>query len=84
MGFTLDAMMSLQDEVRRILNNFDNVSSDEILDVLTKIQPHLKNEITQNYLQGKIQATLGISDVAEKKKSCKNLKPYLDWYIQGI
>jgi hypothetical protein len=83
MGFTLDAVM-LQDEVRRILNDFDNVSSDEILDVLTKIQAHLKNEITQNYLQGKIQTTLGISDVTEKKKSCKNLKPYLDWYIQGI
>jgi hypothetical protein len=77
-------MMSLQDEVKQILNDFDNVSSDKIIDVLIQIQPHLKSNITQNYLQGKIQAILGINDGAEKKKLCKNLKPYLDWYLQGI
>lgn len=77
-------MMSLQDEVKQILNDFDNVSSDKIIDVLIQIQPHLKSNITQNYLQGKIQAILGINDGAEKKKLCKNLKPYLDWYLQGV
>ena len=76
--------MSLQDEVKQILNDFDNASSDKILEILTKIQHHLKSDITQNYLDGKIQAILGINDDAEKKKLCKNLKPYLDWYIQGI
>ena len=76
--------MSLHDQVKQILSNFDNASSDKILEVLTQIQPHLKSDITQNYLQGKIQAILGINDNAEKKKLCKNLKPYLDWYIQGI
>jgi hypothetical protein len=83
MGFTLDSIMSLQDEVRQILNDFDSVSSDKILEILTQIQQLLKSDITQNYLQGKIQAILGINDDAEKKKLCKNLKPYLDWYLQG-
>ena len=76
--------MSLQDQVKQILSDFDNVSSDKILEILTQIQPTLKSDITQTYLQGKIQAILGINDNAEKKKLCKNLKPYLDWYIQGI
>ena len=76
--------MSLQDKVKQILSDFDNISSDEILDVLTQIQPHLKSDITQNYLQGKIQAALGTNNDGEKKKLCKDLKPYLDWYIQGI
>ncbi len=83
MGFTLESIMSLQDEVKQVLNDFDNASSDKILEILTQIQHHLKSDITQNYLQGKIQAILGINDNAEKKKLCKNLKPYLDWYLQG-
>ncbi len=84
MGFTLDSIMSLQDQVKQILNDFDNTSPDKILEILIQIQPTLKSDITQAYLQGKIQAILGISDSAEKKKLCKNLKPYLDWYIQGM
>jgi hypothetical protein len=83
MGFTLDSMMSLRDEVKQILNDFNNTSSDKILEILTQIQLHLKSDITQNYLHGKIQAILGINDNDEKKKLCKNLKPYLDWYLQG-
>ncbi|MEX2193402.1 MAG: hypothetical protein WD717_08530 [Nitrosarchaeum sp.] len=84
MGFILDSIMSLQDQVKQILNDFDNTSSDKILEILIQIQPTLKSDITQTYLQGKIQAILGINDNAEKKKLCKNLKPYLDWYIQGM
>ena len=76
--------MALRDEVNQILNDFDNTPSDKFLEILTQIQLHLKSDITQNYLQGKIQAILGINDDAEKKKLCRNLKPYLDWYLQGI
>ena len=83
MGFTLYSVLSLRDEVNQILNDFDNIPSDKFLEILTQIQPHLKSDITQNYLQGKIQAILGINDDAEKKKLCKSLKPYLDWYLQG-
>jgi hypothetical protein len=83
MGFTLYSVLSLRDEVNQILNDFDNTPSDKFLEILTQIQLHLKSDITQNYLQGKIQAILGINDDAEKKKLCKNLKLYLDWYLQG-
>ena len=84
MGYTLDSILSLTDQVKQVLNNFDDTSSDKILEILTQIQSHLKSDITQTYLQGKIQGILGISDDVEKKKLCKNLKPYLDWYLQGI
>ena len=84
MGFTLYSVLSLRDEVNQILNDFDNTPSDKFLEILTQIQLHLKSDITQNYLQGKIQTILDINDDAEKKKLCKNLKPYLVWYLQGI
>ena len=84
MGYTLDSILSLTDQVKQVLNNFDDTSSDKILEILTQIQSHLKSDITQTYLQGKIQGILGISDDVEKKKLCKNPKPYLDWYLQGI
>jgi hypothetical protein len=83
MGFALYSVLSLRGEVSQILNDFDNTPSDKIIEILTQIQLCLKNDITQNYLHGKIQAILGINDDAEKKKLCKNLKPYLDWYLQG-
>ena len=83
MGFTLYSVLSLRDEVNQILNDFDNTPSDKFLEILIQIKLHLKSDITQNYLQGKIQAILGINDDVEKKKLCKNLKPYLDWYLQG-
>ena len=75
--------MSLRDKVSQILNDFDNTSSDKLLEILTQIQQHLKSDITQNYLHGKIQVILGTHDDIEKKKLCKNLKPYFDWYLQG-
>lgn len=75
--------MSLQDQAKEILNDFDNVTSDKIIEIINQIQPHLKNEITQDYLKGKINGVLGMTDEAEKKKFCKTLRPYLDWYVQG-
>lgn len=76
--------MSIRDKVVNIQNNFDNTPPEQIVEILVQIQSHLKSEITQNYLNGKIQGILGTNDVIEKKKLCKNLKPYLDWYIQGL
>lgn len=75
--------MSLQDQAKEILSDFDNVASDKIIEILNQIQPYLKSEITQDYLKGKIDGVLGMTDEAEKKKFCKTLRPYLDWYVQG-
>ncbi|PHY09149.1 MAG: hypothetical protein CK527_03545 [Nitrosarchaeum sp.] len=76
--------MVLQDEIKQILIDFDNALPEKILEILTQIQPYLKSEITQKYLEGKIHDIMILTDIVEKKKLCKNLKPYLDWYLQGI
>ena len=76
--------MNLETKTKEILNNFDNVSSLEILDLLNQIQNSFKSEITRDYLKGKLDSVSSASNEDEKKKLCKNLKPYLDWYLQGL
>lgn len=76
--------MLLEKKINQILNNFDNTNSDKIIEILTQIKPHLKSEITQNYLERKIQAITDAHTDIEKKKMCNNLKPYFNWYLQGI
>lgn len=76
--------MSLENKAKQILNNFENFSSNDILEVLNQIQGTFQSKITQDYLQGKLKTILDTSEEGQKKKLCKNLKPYLEWYLQGI
>ncbi len=76
--------MSLENEIKSILDDFENTSTKQFLDVINQIKPHFKNELISEYLQGKIQKILDGADDAEKKKQCKALLPYLDWYLQGL
>lgn len=76
--------MSLESQIRAILDDFENSQSSEILEILNQIKPQFKNTLTSEYLQGKIQKILDMSDESEKKKQCKALTPYLDWYLQGL
>ena len=76
--------MSLNEQVSKILENFDIVTSNEIIDVLKQIQPQFKSNLTSEYLDGKIQKIENVEDESEKKKQCKALTPYLDWYLQGL
>ncbi len=76
--------MSLNEQVSKILENFDSASSGEILDVLKQIQPQFKSNLTSEYLDGKIQKIADVDGESEKKKQCKALTPYLDWYLQGL
>lgn len=76
--------MTLQDEIRTVLDDFDNASSEKIFQILNEIKPHFKNELISEYLNGKIQKILDSTDEAEKKKQCKALTPYFDWYLQGL
>ena len=76
--------MSLEEQTKNILNNYDDTSSEKILETLKKINPLLKSDLTIEYLQGKLEKINALEDEAEKKKQCKALLPYLDWYLQGL
>ena len=75
--------MSLEIKVKNIMNNFDEVSSDEFLEILNQIMLEFKSNLTVEYLKGKIQKIVEISSESEKKKQCKLLLPFYDWYLQG-
>ena len=76
--------MSLEEQTKNILNNYDDVSSEKILNVLRKINPLFKSDLTVDYLRGKLEKINIIEDETEKKKQCRALLPYLDWYLQGL
>jgi hypothetical protein len=76
--------MSLEIKVNNILENFDDVSSDEFLIVINEIMLEFKSNITLEYLQGKIKKIKDLTNESEKKKQCKLLLPYFDWYLQGL
>ena len=76
--------MTLEDQVKEILENFENTSSEKIIQALNQIQPQFKSELTADYLKGKIQKVVELDNEDDKKKQCKVLIPYLDWYIQGL
>lgn len=76
--------MTLEEQINVILNNFDQTTSEQFLEIINQIKPHFKNELITEYLQGKIQKILDVGDEVEKKKQCKALMPYLDWYLQGL
>ncbi len=76
--------MSIEIKVKQILDNFDESSSADILEILNQIQSKFQSQITQDYLTGKLKTISDTLDETEKKKLCKNLKPYFDWYLQGL
>lgn len=76
--------MSLESQIRTILDNFEQTSSDDFLKVIEQIKPNFKSPLISEYLQGKIQKINDISEEKEKKTQCKALIPYFDWYLQGL
>ena len=76
--------MSLEVQIKQTLNDFENTPSENILKILNQIKPQFKSELISEYLQGKIQKILDADNEPEKKKQCKALTPYLDWYLSGL
>ena len=76
--------MPLEDQIKQTLNDFENTTSDKILEILHQIKPQFKSELISEYLQGKTQKILDANEEAEKKKLCRALTPYLNWYLQGL
>ena len=76
--------MSLEDQIKQTLADFENTPSEKIFEILNQIKPQFKSELISEYLQGKIKKILEVNDETEKKKQCKALIPYFDWYLQGL
>ena len=76
--------MSLEIKVKNIINNFEDAASDEFLEILEQIMLEFKSNLTVEYLKGKIKKIVELSSESEKKKQCKLLLPYYDWYLQGL
>ncbi|MDB4840527.1 hypothetical protein OAH75_04395 [Nitrosopumilus sp.] len=76
--------MSLEIKVQNIINNFEDTTSDEFLEILEQIMLEFKSNLTVEYLKGKIKKIVELSSESEKKKQCKLLLPYYDWYLQGL
>lgn len=76
--------MSLEVQIKKILDDFESATPETIVDVLNQIKPHFKSILISEYLQGKIQKIQDSDDDQEKKKQCKALLPYFDWYLQGL
>lgn len=76
--------MSLEEEIKIILDDFENTPTEKIFDILNQIKPHFKNELIPEYLEGKLQKIKDSVDESEQKKQCKALLPYFDWYLQGL
>ena len=76
--------MSLEINVKNILNDFDIASSDEFLKILGQIMLEFRSNLTVDYLKGKIKKIMDFTTESEKKKQCKLLLPYFDWYLQVL
>ena len=76
--------MLLEIKIKNILNNFDSTLSSEFLEILDQIMLEFKSNLTVEYLKGKIQKIMDLPTESEKKKQCKLLLPYFDWYLQGL
>ena len=75
---------SLERQARDTLRGFDGTPADEFLGIISQILPSLRSGLTSEYLRGKIQKIQAVSDAAERKRLCRALTPYLDWYLQGL
>jgi len=76
--------MSLEVQIKQTMDDIENSSSEKILEIITKIIPHFRSELTSDYLRGKIQKITNEQDESEKKKQCLTLIPYFEWYLQGL
>jgi hypothetical protein len=76
--------MSLEIKIKNISNDFDSILSSEFLEILDQIMLEFKSNLTVEYLKGKIQNVVDLPTESEKKKQCKLLLPYFDWYLQGL
>jgi len=69
--------------LHQTIDDFDSTPSEQIIIVLEEIKSNMKIRLTQEYLAGKIEGVKSAGSEEERKNLCKNLRPYLDWEVQG-
>lgn len=50
--------MSLEEQFKQTMNDFENSKSENIIEILNQITPYFKSKLISEYLQGKIQKVL--------------------------
>ena len=76
--------MSLEDSARSLAADFDNASVRDVLSVLEGVIPLLRSESVASYLQKKLDGLRSETDESERRAKCAALRPYVDWYLQGL
>lgn len=74
--------MSLLDDAQLLRTRFETVGSDELLSLLDRISAELRTDDTRDYLRAKIESIRHAAE-SERKTMCKDLIPYMDWYISS-
>ena len=78
--------MTLEADARDVAADFEGAPVERIVSVLDGIVPLLRSDLTSAYLQKKIDALGGGNDddVEDLRVKCAALRPYVDWYVQGL
>ena len=74
--------MTLAEDAARLRAGFDSADSAKFLDTVSRIRDRLCTAQTKAYLDTKLEAAR-LAEPAERQKMCRNLLPYLDWYLSG-
>lgn len=76
--------MNLEDSARSLAADFDNAPVRDVLSVLDGVIPLLRSEPVASYLQKKLDVLRAETDESERRAKCSALRPYVDWYLQGL
>jgi len=68
--------MSLEDQIKQTLDDFENTPSEKIFEILNQIKPQFKSELISEYLQGKIKKILEVNDLKTIKIALDKIKQY--------
>ena len=77
-----DKRLTLVEDVVRIRSKTESINVDEFLAVVYDIHDRLHTEQTRAYLDKKMQ-DIRLADPDKRQEMCRNLLPYLDWYVAG-
>ena len=75
-------LLTLADDAARVRSDFDSTDAAEFLDTVSRIRNSLRTGETKSYLAKKLDA-VRFAPPAERRVMCRNLLPYLDWYLSG-